>query len=113
MVAGARLGDDALLAHPARHEDLAHGVVDLVGARVVEVLALEVDGRAVALREPPRPVERARAAYVVAQQGAILLLEILALQNGQIGLLQVGHALVQDLGDIGAAELAVITFLIY
>jgi hypothetical protein len=43
VLAGARLGDDALLAHPAREEGLADRVVDLVGAGVEQVLALEID----------------------------------------------------------------------
>ena len=43
MLSGSRLGDDTSLAHLARHEDLTHGVVDLVGTRVVEVLPLEIE----------------------------------------------------------------------
>ena len=110
MLAGARFGDDTPLAHLPGHEDLPHGVVDLVGAGVVEVLALEVDLCAVALGEPPGAVERARAPDVVAQQRAEFPLERLALEDGEVGLLQVGDALVEDLGDVGAAELTVITF---
>src|SRR5207245_9350175 len=41
MLAGARLGDDALLAHAPRQQHLTERVVDLVGAGVVQVLALE------------------------------------------------------------------------
>ena len=43
MLAGAGLGDNALLAQAARQQPLGHGVVDLVGARVRQVLALEID----------------------------------------------------------------------
>ena len=39
----ARLRDDALLAHALAQQGLAQGVVDLVGPRVVQVLALQVD----------------------------------------------------------------------
>jgi hypothetical protein len=46
VLAGAGLGDDAALAHAARHQRLADRVVDLVRAGVVEVLALEQDLRA-------------------------------------------------------------------
>ena len=46
VLAGAGLGDDPGLAHAHGQEDLAHAVVDLVRARVVELLALEVDLRA-------------------------------------------------------------------
>jgi hypothetical protein len=41
VLAGAGLGDDALLAHAAREQGLAEAVVQLVGAEVVEVLPLE------------------------------------------------------------------------
>ena len=43
VLAGAGLGDDPGLAQPAGQERLAEGVVDLVGAGVGEVLALEVE----------------------------------------------------------------------
>jgi hypothetical protein len=46
VLAGAGLGDDALLAHARGQQRLADGVVDLVRAGVVEVLALEQDLRA-------------------------------------------------------------------
>ena len=46
VLAGARLGDDALLAHAPGEQDLAEHVVDLVRAGVVELVALEVDLRA-------------------------------------------------------------------
>ena len=46
VLAGARLGDDARLAHAPGEQDLAEHVVDLVRAGVVQLLALEVDLRA-------------------------------------------------------------------
>ena len=49
VLAGAGLGDHAPLAHAARQQGLAEGVVDLVGAGVVEVFAFEVDSRPAAL----------------------------------------------------------------
>ena len=45
VLAGPGLGDDARLAHAPRQQRLADAVVDLVGAGVVEVLALEEDAR--------------------------------------------------------------------
>ena len=42
----ARLGDDALLAHAPREQNLPERVVDLVRAGVREVFALEIDARA-------------------------------------------------------------------
>ena len=46
VLARAGLGDDALLAHAPREQNLAERVVDLVRAGVEQVLALEIDFRA-------------------------------------------------------------------
>ena len=43
MLARAGFGDQALFAHAEREQGLADGVVDFVGAGVVEVFALEVN----------------------------------------------------------------------
>ena len=60
MLPRTRLGDDARLAHAARKNDLAQHVVDLVRARVVQLVALEIDFRAAkALRHPFGEVKRA------------------------------------------------------
>ena len=62
----AGLGDDALLAHLLGKERLAHRVVDLVRAGVVEILALEVDVRgAIVLGEALGEVQGVGAADVV------------------------------------------------
>ena len=45
VLAGARFGDHPLLAEPPGQERLAEGVVDLVGAGVGEVLALQVEAQ--------------------------------------------------------------------
>src|SRR3989442_14756529 len=59
MLARASLGDDAFLAHAQRQQGLADGVVQLVGARVAQVLALEVDMRATeVLAQAGRRVQR-------------------------------------------------------
>lgn len=52
MLAGARLGDDASLAHLLRQKNLTNGVVDLVGTSVVQVLTLQIQLTAVALTHP-------------------------------------------------------------
>ena len=54
VLAGAGLGDDAFLAHATGQQDLAHRVVDLVRARMVELVPLEVDLRAAEMRRQPR-----------------------------------------------------------
>ena len=69
MLAGPRLGDDALLAHAPREEDLPERVVDFVRAGVEQVFAFEVNFRAAELlREALREVERRGASDVVAEQ---------------------------------------------
>ena len=69
MLAGAGFGDDALLTHAQGQQALAQGVVDLVGAGVVEVFALQPDagatfGTAVVLAEPFGLVERTGPAHI-------------------------------------------------
>ena len=78
MLPGARLGDDPLLRHAQAQQHLAQRVVDLVRARVVEVLALEPDLRlaAVVLGEALGEVERGGAADVVLEDGLELGLEL-------------------------------------
>ena len=64
--AGAGLGDHARLAHPAGEHRLADGVVDLVRAGMVEILALEIDLRAAYSGRPAlRVINRARAPDIV------------------------------------------------
>jgi hypothetical protein len=62
VLAGAGFGDDAGLAHAAGQENLAHGVVDFVGAGVEEVLAFEINARAAQFaRQPFGQIQRAGA----------------------------------------------------
>ena len=60
VLAGAGLGDDACLAHALGQQDLAHAVVGLVAAGVVQLVALEVDFRAA---EVPRSAARRTTAH--------------------------------------------------
>jgi len=68
VLARAGLGDHPPLAHPLGQQGLAEGVVELVRARVQQVLALEENAVAGSLAEALRLVERRRAPGVVAQQ---------------------------------------------
>ena len=70
VLAGAGLGDDPGLAHAAGQQRLADGVVDLVRAGMVQVLALEQDARAAGLSaQALGEVDRAGAADVMRQVG--------------------------------------------
>ncbi len=68
VLARPGLRDELGLAHVLGEQSLAEAVVDLVGAAVQQVLALEVDLKAHVLAESLGMVERARPAGVVGQQ---------------------------------------------
>ena len=99
MLAGAGFRDDAGLAQVLRQQGLADGVVDLVRAGVVQVLALEPDLRAVpGTREALGVIQRRRSADVVLEvvvqlgdEGGVVL------QLG-VGLFQTAQRLHQGLG---------------
>src|SRR5688572_3408013 len=75
VLAGPGFGDDPLLPHPPGQEDLAHGVVDLVGPGVVQVLALEPDIRPEQCAEARRSGQWRRTADIVAQHRAEFIAE--------------------------------------
>jgi hypothetical protein len=66
VLPGAGLGDDSSLAEPLCQHRLAERVVQLVRARVEQVLALEVEP--LAGREALRERQRSRAAAVLAPE---------------------------------------------
>ncbi len=112
VLAGARLGDDARLAHAPRELDLAEAVVDLVAAGVIELVALEVDlGAALAASQPDEvlgqalgEIERARPAAVVEQEIGELGLECGVGLGRLVGRLELEDERHQRLGDEAAAE---------
>ena len=66
MLARARLRDDARLAHAHRQQNLAKAIVDLVRARMIELVALEIDfGAAEFLGHAIGVVKRAWTASVM------------------------------------------------
>ena len=67
VLAGPRLRHHARLAHPAHEQTLAERVVDLVRARVAQVLALEEHAAAQRRGEPLRLREGRGPAHVVPQ----------------------------------------------
>ena len=64
----ARLGDDATLAHASRQQRLPNGVVDLVGTRVVQILAFEEHRRPHQRGEPRSVAQWRRTTNVSGKQ---------------------------------------------
>ena len=112
MLAGARLGDDALLAHAPREQNLAEHIVDLMRAGVVELVALEIDLGAFALirllahmfGDALGEIERARAPDIMLVQTLQLGVEGGVVLGLRIGLFEIEHERHQRLGDEAPAE---------
>src|SRR5262252_4946742 len=104
MHAGAGLGDHARLAHAACQHDLAKHVVHLVGAGVIEILALEIDLGAAEMRgQPLGEIERRRPADIVGKVAVHLLLECRVLLRRRIRRFKLEDDRHQCLGDEAAA----------
>jgi hypothetical protein len=114
VLPGAGLGDDALLAHALGEQGLAEGVVDLVGAGVGEVLALEPDGgaagglgdRAGVLGEPVGAVEGRGPANEGAVEVLELVPEVVVDAGLGVDLAELGERGDEGLGDEDAAVVA-------
>ena len=77
VLAGARLSDDAALAHPIRQQALPQRIVDLVRAGMRQVFTFEIDLRAAkCVAEPPRVRNRRGAPGVGALQAAQFLVKV-------------------------------------
>lgn len=113
MLSGTRLSDDTGLAHLARHENLSHGVVDLMGTRVVEVLTLEIELAAVFLTHAAGIIKRRRATYIILQQSIVFVLKLLGVEDLLVLILEVMHDLIKDLGDISPTVLSEKSVLIW
>src|SRR5262249_4589379 len=97
--------DDALLAHAARQQDLAEHVVHLVGAGVVEILALEVNPRAAeVLGRALGEIQRARPPDIMFEIRVHLRPEGGVRPGLPVCLLQLEDERHQRLGDEAAAE---------
>ena len=106
MLARARLGDHAGLAHALREERLAEHLVRFVGAAVQQVLALEVVRRLRALRKAREPRERRRTARIGRQQAVELRPEGGIVRRVDVGALELVEGGKEKLGDELAAVLA-------
>lgn len=105
VLAGAGLGDDALLAHASRQHDLAEHVVHLVRAGVVELFALEVDlGAAQMLGQTLGEIERRGPADIILEIAVHLDLEGRVDLGLGVGFLQIEDQRHQGFGNEASAE---------
>ena len=106
MLTGSCLGDDAGLAQFLREQGLAQHIVDLVRARVVEILALEEDTHAAQIcRETRRLGQQGRATGVVGKQVTQTRLERLVAPQALPRRLNLFEGAHQRLGHKSAAEI--------
>ena len=111
MLAGARLRDDALFAHPPGEQRLADDVVDLMRAGVIQLVALEVDSRPADMgREPFGEVKRARPADIIAHVAVEFRLEVRIGLGRLIGLFDLQDQRHQRFGHEAAAIEAEMAF---
>src|SRR6185437_14332766 len=104
MLARPGFRDDAALPHAQCQEDLAEGVVDLVGAGVVEVFALAGHADAVShhFRDPREIRNRRRPPNVVPEEQPQLVPERLVFPGGVINARELLERRDECLGDIPA-----------
>src|SRR5665213_166651 len=104
MHAGAGFGDDARLAHALGQYDLAEHVVHFVRAGVIELLALEVNLRAAAVRSKPLgEIQRRRPPNIICEVAVHFLLKFRIGLGRSVGLLQLKDQRHQRLGNKAAA----------
>jgi hypothetical protein len=104
VLAGAGLGDHPVLAHALGQERLSDHVVDLVGPRVREVLALGVEADAELLREPLEVGHRRRPPRELAQHSLVLVHEGGVVPGFDEGALQLQAGRHQGLGNKAAPK---------
>ena len=116
MLTGSRLCNDTGLAHFFCHQDLADGVIDLVGSCMVKVFTLQIELAPIAFTHSTGIIQWRGSAHIVFQQGIVFLLKVLTLDNREICLLKVMHTLIKNLWYIGstiASEEASFVYMIF
>src|SRR5262249_11731461 len=102
------------LAHPPREQDLAHHIVDLVRARMVELVALQVDFRAAQmLGQPLGIIEGTWPADIMLEEIVKLGLKRRVGLGFVVGLLEIQDERHQCLGHEAAAIDAEEAFLVW
>ncbi len=103
MLTSTGFGNEPFFAEVFGEKGFAHAVVELVGAGVVEVFALEVDPPSVAGTEVAAEVDRGGAALVMFADATQLRNEVMGLADGVIGLGDFIHLRLQFRGNETAA----------
>ena len=100
MLAGTGLGDDAALLHAPGNQDLAHAIVDLMGAGMVQLIALQIDlGAGEVIGQALGEEQRTGPADVMLEVIVELGLEFRVGLAGVVGLLDLEHEGHEGLGD--------------
>ena len=86
MLAGAGFGDDTALAEALCEQRLADAIVDLVRARVIQILALQPDLRAAELARPALGV-------IDGRRTADVMLELALEFRDEVGIVAVARVL--------------------
>src|SRR5262249_50846800 len=94
------------LAHPLGEQRLAEGVVDLVRAGVIEILAFEVDRVPGPLAQTGREVQRRGTSHVIAQQQIELRAEVRVCARCRPRVFELGQGGHQRVGRVVPAVLA-------
>jgi hypothetical protein len=113
VLACSGLGDDAFFAHAPRQQDLTHGVVDLVCAGMVELVALEIDlCPAEMLGQPRCVIERTGPPDIMLEKIVEFGLKGRVGAGCVIGLLDLKNQRHQRFGDIATAKQAEMAVLV-
>ena len=105
MLAGARLRDQAGLSHLLRQKRLPEYIVNLVGAREIQVLPLQINLRpAKVLRHFPRIVQAAGTVRVLIKKHREFLIKTGIILPAQVGLIQFLHRVHERFRNILASE---------
>src|SRR5262245_55031167 len=105
VLTGAGLGYDASLVHAAREQDLTERVVDLVRARVIQVLALQVHFHATnALTQALRAIQRRGPPNVIAPELLELAPECPINTRGGVGRTQFVERGYECFGDVATTK---------
>ena len=113
MLTRAGFRDDARLAHADGEQDLPDAIVDLVRARVIELVTFEPDLRAAQrIGQPLCKIERGGAAHVMLEQIVELALEFGIGLSGAILPLKIEDERHERFGDIAPAVIAEMSALV-